>query len=253
MAKAKGEIRLNTDTGFLKLLAIFFMAIDHAGKALFPQYAILRIIGRLAFPLFAYCLTVGCCYTHSMPKYILRVALLAILSQPIYAVALSHTTPAMNAIMESGEWTARNAWVFYAQSWSHPSILLSILYGLFVLWSLREEKYIATALLLLGLLYLHLYLDYGWKGIVLMALFYLFREKPLTSLVWVGGFMLWWGISSGGGYSLFGVRFGIQAFAVFALPLIYIPTSTGIKGGKWLFYLFYPAHLIVIAVLRHFL
>ena len=102
MAKAKGEIRLNTDTGFLKLLAIFFMAIDHAGKALFPQYAILRIIGRLAFPLFAYCLTVGCCYTHSMPKYILRVALLALLSQPIYAVALSHTTPAMNAATSAG-------------------------------------------------------------------------------------------------------------------------------------------------------
>ena len=43
---------------------------------------------------------------------------------------------------------------------------------------------------------------------------------------------------------MFGVRFGVQTFALMALPLIYIPTYSRLKIGKWVFYLFYPAHLI---------
>ena len=44
------NIRLNTDTGFLKLIAIVTMLIDHMGAIFFPQYRVMRIIGRIAFP-----------------------------------------------------------------------------------------------------------------------------------------------------------------------------------------------------------
>jgi hypothetical protein len=53
------NIRLNTDTGFLKLIAILTMAIDHTGAAILPQVPILRVIGRIAFPIFCYSLAVG--------------------------------------------------------------------------------------------------------------------------------------------------------------------------------------------------
>ena len=52
-------LALNSDTGLLKLIAMLAMFCDHAGKMLFPEYRVLRIIGRLAFPIYAYCLAVG--------------------------------------------------------------------------------------------------------------------------------------------------------------------------------------------------
>ena len=61
-------IRLNQDTNLLKLVAIITMMIDHMGKMLFPQYPIFRIIGRIAFPLFSYCMAVGCTYTHDFKR-----------------------------------------------------------------------------------------------------------------------------------------------------------------------------------------
>ena len=45
------------------------------------------------------------------------------------------------------------------------------------------------------------------------------------------------------------MRFGSQMFAVLALPLIYVRTNTRIRLNKWVFYLFYPAHLALILVL----
>ena len=50
---APGATRLNGDTNFLKLIAMLTMLCDHAGKMLFPQHPILRIIGRMAVPIYA--------------------------------------------------------------------------------------------------------------------------------------------------------------------------------------------------------
>ena len=92
------NIRLNTDTGLLKLIAIVTMLIDHMGAIFFPQYRVMRVIGRIAFPIYAYCLTVGCVYTHDMLRYVQRIVLLALIAQPLYVVAMHHTNPAMYAV-----------------------------------------------------------------------------------------------------------------------------------------------------------
>ena len=52
-------VRTNRDTGLIRLIACVCMAVDHAGKMFFPQYTVMRLIGRLAFPLFAYGIAVG--------------------------------------------------------------------------------------------------------------------------------------------------------------------------------------------------
>ena len=54
----------------LKLLALFAMTCDHVGLQLLPQFIILRIIGRLAAPLFAYMIAEGCRYTHDRGRYL---------------------------------------------------------------------------------------------------------------------------------------------------------------------------------------
>lgn len=99
------ELGGNTSTGLLKILALVFMFCDHAGKMCFPAVSELRLIGRLAFPLYCWCMVVGASRTRSMPKYMLRLALVGLVSQPVYMVALNH-------------------------AWDVPNIFLTLLLGL---------------------------------------------------------------------------------------------------------------------------
>lgn len=248
---APTTVRLNGDTGLLKLVAMLAMFCDHAGKMLFPQYPIMRIIGRLAFPIYAYCIAVGCVYTRNPLNYLKRILLLALVSQPIYAVSLAHTNSKMFAysIAEEPLLAARN---FYLYSWvSKPSILCTLAVGIILIWALRNKQMVVFLSALLLCWMVRSKLDYGMKGVMLMLLFYIFCSHRWLSLPVVLAFMLWWGIGSGS-YSLFGVNFGTQAFAIFALPLIYVHTNTGVRLPKWMFYLFYPAHLALIYALNAF-
>ena len=56
----------------LKMIAIVIMAIDHIGAVLFPQYLEFRIIGRIAFPIFAFTLVEGFLHTRDVKKYMLK-------------------------------------------------------------------------------------------------------------------------------------------------------------------------------------
>ena len=64
------------------------MLCDHAGKMLFPQYRILRIIGRLAMPIYAYMIAEGCRHTRDRKKYLLRLFGMGVLCQAVYFVAM---------------------------------------------------------------------------------------------------------------------------------------------------------------------
>lgn len=237
-------VNTNKDTGLLKLIAMICMLVDHLGAVVFPQYRAMRIIGRIAFPLYAYCLAVGCAFTKNMLRYVVRVALLMLVSQPIYVVVMNHTNSAMYSV-SFAEHPVRAAFTFYLESFRDPSILLSLLVGMILIWSIRDRQFVITACVGVFLYYTHGILDYGWRGIVLMLLFYLLASRPILSMPIVTAFMVWWGLS-GAGYSVMGVRFGIQMFAIFALPFVYIPTKTNLRLPKWVFYLFYPAHLLLV-------
>ena len=85
---------MNTDSAcpelltgnMLKIIALISMTVDHIGSILFPELIILRIVGRLAFPVFAYSIAEGCRYTQNRAKYFLRMFLLGILCQIVYYV-----------------------------------------------------------------------------------------------------------------------------------------------------------------------
>lgn len=234
----------NTDTALLKLVAMVAMTFDHVGKMLFSLYPVFRIIGRLAFPLYAYCLAMGVVYTKHPLRYVSRMILLALISQPLYALGLDHANKAMYAV-SFADHPLRAAWNFYVNSWNEPSILFALTCGLILLWALRDRQYVIAFAMYLFCVLAQGHLDYGLNGIHLMLLFYLLCERPLISVACVTAFMAWWGLR-GGGYKLFGTQFSTQMFALAALPLIYIPTNSGLRLPKWLFYAFYPAHLAVL-------
>ena len=65
--------RVGLDATVLKLIGVVTMTIDHIGYILFPKLALLRIIGRLAYPIFAYLIAEGCTYSRHKMKYFLSV------------------------------------------------------------------------------------------------------------------------------------------------------------------------------------
>ena len=142
------RLKTNLDTDFLKLIAIISMAIDHIGGAFFPQYPVFRWIGRLAFPVFAYCLTVGLLYTHDIKKYLIRLGIFALVSQPFYIFAF-------------------HPWDWRAE-WMNMNIFFTLLVSLLAMWGLHTKKWVLFAgMFLLANL---VNFDYSGSGIILMLI-----------------------------------------------------------------------------------
>ena len=78
------------DGGALKLLAAALMLIDHVGAILLPEMVILRCIGRLAFPIFAFFIAEGYAHTRSFGKYLLRMAIWAAVSEIPFNLEFGH-------------------------------------------------------------------------------------------------------------------------------------------------------------------
>ena len=79
--------KLGLTNNQLKLIGLIAMTVDHIGMLLFPRMLFLRVIGRLAFPIFAYVVAEGCRYTRSVPKYLGTMAVVALLCQIVSFVA----------------------------------------------------------------------------------------------------------------------------------------------------------------------
>lgn len=91
-------------------------------------------------------------------------------------------------------------------------------------------------------------IDYGWKGVALICLFYAFLDRPAASLAAVAAFMWYWAMPSF--FTAGKTQTNLQWYALAALPLIYLPRPRRLKLPKWVFYGFYPAHLLVIYCLQ---
>ena len=237
------EVRTNGDTSLLRLIALITMAIDHFGKMCFPYIPEMRLIGRLAFPLFAYGIAAGAVYTKNPTKYVSRIVLMALICQPLYAIGLAHENRAMYAVpFTQHPFGAISA--FYLNSWQKPSILLSLALGLCIILCLRNRQWILAIGFYLLCERMSAKLDYGVEGITLMLLFYILCEHPRLALVAWSAYMIHW--SRGLGYEIFGFDFGMRIFALPAVILCAIPMKRHFTLPKWLVYGFYPAHLIAL-------
>ena len=230
----------NTATAWLKIIALVFMFIDHAGKMLFPGIPELRMIGRIAFPIYVWCMIVGFHYTRSVPKYLLRVLIVGLASQPLYNISLNHT-------------------------WNQPNVFLTLFLGLCALWGIREKKYLshiwapAAALILATLLNA----DYGWKGVLLFLLLYAVRDSRPGIAAVLSTYFLFYGSFFSVTKSFFGFSFDVNAldpslskplssllrmetYGMLSMPFILIRFKKDLKLPRWVGYALYPAHLLLL-------
>ena len=238
---------------WLKLTALFIMLIDHSAVVLrwsriigsYRFYRVLRGIGRVAFPIFGFQLVQGAMHTKCKWKYLLRMLLLAVLSDFPFDLALNFTWFDPNS--QNVFWTLSLGLVsvFAIQ---YASELKTKVY--------RVLGFLGAVLLTLGLAWLAedvLYTDYGNAGVYMIAAMGLltlplprqWSRMGLDRLVNVAFSALGIGLCV-----LYTNSF--EAFAFFSL--IPIALYNGRKGYKsriiqYGAYLFYPAHLLVLGIL----
>ena len=238
-------VRTNSDTSLLRLIALITMAVDHFGKMCFPQIPEMRLIGRLAFPLFAYGIAAGAVYTKDPVKYLTRIVLMALVCQPLYAIGLAHENAAMYAVpFLENPLGAVSA--FYLNSWQKPSILLSLSLGLLIILCIRNRQWVLAIGVYILCERMSGKLDYGVEGVRLMLLFYTLCEHPKIALIAWSAYMIHW--SRGLGYEFFGIKFGMRIFALPAVILCALPMKRRFPLPKWFTYSFYPAHLILLMI-----
>lgn len=199
----------------LKLLAITTMFIDHLGATCFPENMALRVIGRMAFPIFCFLMAEGAHYTSDIRKYEFRLLLFALISEIPFDYAFF------------GE-------LFY---WGHQNVFFTLLAGLLCIdvFQHKSTSWGVGAFLVVAALAQLLCTDYGAAGVLFIVLFYRFREQRIKGQLFFGVF----------NYLCFGSI--LQACASLAsIPLIFYSGKPGRKM-RWLFYIFYPAHLLLLA------
>ena len=238
MEKETEKKRLGVSGSTLKIIAMVTMLIDHIGAAVLMRhllvtrshivsidaynqlvmfYLVLRGIGRISFPIYCFLLVEGFQKTGNLKKYILRLAIFAVVAEVPFDLCF----------------TAR------AFSLSHQSVMLTLLVGVITMWMASlVERQVASRLLRVPCMAAAIALgaaaaellntDYGYMGILCIMTLYVLRRVKWMQIT--GGCLVFlWEIWA---------------------PLAFIPIGfyNGKRGLalKYIFYLFYPLHLLIL-------
>lgn len=211
----------------LKIMACVTMLIDHIGAAIVPNMN-LRIIGRLAFPIYCFLLVEGIRHTRDVKKYAMRLGIGVLLSEIPFDLLF-----------------------FGRMTWAYQSVMITLLLGLIaILWGEKKNYWISLAVCFFVAEVLNT--DYGGWGVALICLFAVTEGKPHRHLVQlIGMALIFWCMDS---YVLtFGtIRVPIEFFALLSLIPIWLYSGkklTCSRVAQWAFYLFYPVHMTVLLLL----
>lgn len=225
----------------LKLIAMIAMFIQYGSFLLPPfsmggpfdknvQIPIYQIVGKLAFPIYAFLLVEGFHHTKDRKRYALRLLLVALLSELPFDLRVTL------------QWY-----------WGNNNVIFTLLFGLLALcvmdWKGKWYWKLAGVLTLAALAKL-LRFEYGAWGVFLILLYEVTYTLPYKQLIrLVGMTLIFTLMGSSGGIYIWNRWFNIQYFGLLALVPISLYSGkkwTYSKTVQWAFYLFYPLHLLVL-------
>ncbi|QAT40398.1 TraX family protein [Clostridium sp. JN-9] len=220
------------DSFKLKLLACLFMFIDHAGFILFPKMIILRLIGRMAFPLFAWFISEGYIHTGNFKKYILRLS--------IFAIALESPFILFSSYFQSAGIDTLN-------------IFFTLSLGLLSIYAYDKAENNLSKVLFPAIIALSAQLikaDYGFYGVITILLFYIFNNnffktalyQIIFNLIYAGA-LISYNLINNTAIDSFVI---LQMYSLFSLLFIKLYNKKQGKKMKYFFYIFYPAHIILL-------
>ena len=228
-------------TADLKLIAIIAMTVDHLAWLFFPGFQrvwyvyLLHIIGRLTAPIMWFFIAEGSYYTKNPKKYITRLFVFAIISHFAYSFAFGlNPIPFKNGIF------------------NQTSVIWSLAIAAALIFIVNKYKlsyWKNFALILLANL---LSFPADWSCIATMVPFYLYNhrgdfKKQVRDFILFGFmYVLIYFIFIDKVYGI------LQLFIFLSIPVLslYNGKAGNNRNMKWLFYIYYPAHLVAVGVLR---
>lgn len=216
----------------LKIIAMISMAFDHVGDVFFPDIIWLRMVGRLAMPIFAFCIAEGYIHTRNRNKYLLRMGIFALVSEVPFDLAFEGNI-----------------------NRSHQNIMLSFFISIAALmlfdlirgpkseikgrYSVWRTMLGVLAVIAMAVVAMLVKADYTMFAVASVFLFYVFKDvnhyvRPIPGVAFLAltrtmGYYCTTGLS--------------------IVPLLLYNGKKG-KGLKWLFYAFYPGHLLLLFLLK---
>jgi hypothetical protein len=202
----------------LELIAMTTMLIDHIGAVFFPHMAVLRIIGRISFPIYCFLLVRGFSNTTNFNRYLFRLILLAFISQPVY---------------------------FALFGWKRPNVIFTLAVCLIILKLMEKPK--VQHIILSSLLTLTLACGFEYSTYaVLLILIYRYVKNPYNILV--AHLVL---------NVVYFFRYGwVQQFSILGSLIIVLYLLRLIpeyKVNRWAYRAFYPVHLLCLLIIKIYL
>lgn len=218
----------------IKMIAVITMVIDHVGLFFFPEHEILRYIGRIAFPLFAWLIANGAYHTHDIRAYLWRLLGLAYIAQVPFALANQQIgSPAL-----------------------YTNVVFTLFLGLLAIMFIKKTNnkwlwFLTTfAACCLSIIF---FSDYGAAGVLSVVAFYLFYNNKLLTVI---SQIVIIGIMPR-------VIYFLETYTQTPLKDLYMDSRMEIYGlislifillynnkqglkAKYLFYIFYPLQYVVI-------
>lgn len=210
----------------LKIIAIISMFIDHIGYAVFGKLSFFNYIGRLAFPIFAFQISEGYKHTKNLEKYFFRLFLFALISQVPFMLFTSIISDKFSL-----------------------NIFFTLLLGLaciFIYDNFKNKFLSIVACITLAIIADITRCDYGFYGVAIILIFYIFKNNFISAII---AFIIATMIK----YLIPIIQYGfnniyLYLFICTLIPLLFLATYNNKKGRntKYLLYLFYPLHLLLI-------
>lgn len=236
----------------IKLIAIAAMTIDHVAWWLFPGYPrealplVMHIIGRITCPVMCYFVAEGYHYTRNVNKYTARMFLFALVSHFAYVFA-------------SADFAGWQSFIPFARGsvLNQTSVMWPLAWGL-VMLRVADSKRIRSAVLRVALILLICLVTFpsDWSCIASLCIlsFGTNRGRPRAQMAWMVFYVAIYAVVYA--LALDPVYGALQMAVVLAIPLLLL--YNGQRGGsrrggavmKWLFYVYYPAHLFLIGWLQ---
>jgi hypothetical protein len=218
------QVKFDVSREALKWIAVATMTVDHVGAIFYPNYVVLRIIGRISFPLFSYLAALGIETTRNVKKYFIRLLLFGLVSQVPFYLAIG------SGIFE------------------HLNIFFTLSFGiLFILFLEKRSLWFVIPILVSFLNF-----DYGVYGILLIGSMHILIKDKETGIAAIVLLNL-----------LFLFQWSLQIFSLLALPIILLHYSGFLKKAneskgktaypvwrKYFFYVYYPLHLALLYLIK---
>ena len=227
----------------LHIFAMIFMLMDHMWATVLSDYQWLNMVGRLAFPIFAFMIVEGYTHTRNLKKYVLRLLLFAIVTEIPFNLMVGSR-------------------IFY---YPHQNVLWTFLIaiGLIYLNELAAKKDniwlsfitgVSTMVIGYALGYIA-FVDYYGEGVLTVLVFYFLRERKWWCYLGqlIGMYYIHVEMIKGLYFEveLFGIEFKVIQQGLAILSLVFIWLYNGERGNKskvfqYFCYAFYPAHMLIL-------